>query len=132
MAVKSASGVDGSVTLPTGKVIKCDNWSLVVSQAQVPTTGFGDTFVTRVGGLKDGAISFGGTFKYDATTTSPGLTAMTSAPESFVFQVATACTYTFTATINSAGASSDVAGAARASYSGFTSGSIVEAWDETA
>lgn len=131
MAVKSASGVDGSVTLPTGKSIKTDNWSLVITQAQVGTTGFGDTFVTRVGGLKDGAFSFGGTFEYDAASKAPNLPGMTTAPEAFVFTVASACTYTFNGTINSAAASSDVGGAARAAYSGFTSGSIVEAWDVT-
>jgi hypothetical protein len=131
MAVKSASGVDGDVTLPSGKHIKVDNYSLVITQAQVPTTGFGDDFVTRVGGLKDGAFSYGGTFEYDAASTDPGLVDMTSAPESFVFTVAPACTYTFSGTINSAGASSDVAGAARAAYSGFTSDAVVEAWDVT-
>lgn len=128
MALTSASGVNGSVTLPTGKNIKCDTWSLVVSQAQVPTSGFGDTWATRVGGLKDGAFSFGGTFIYGAANTAPNLVGITTAPESIVFQVATNCTFTFSGVITSSGGSDDINGAPRASYSGFTSGSIVEAW----
>ncbi len=129
MAKVSATGLNGAVTLPSGKHVKFDTWSLSVSQALVPTTGFGDTYETNVGGLKRGAFSVTGTPEYGAANTDPGITAIASIPElALILQVATNCTYTFDAIFVTATASSDVAGAARNSYSGVTSGSVTSAW----
>jgi hypothetical protein len=133
MAITDATGVVGDVTLPTGYNVKADTWSLSISQALIPTTGFGDTYETNVGGLKRGAWSVTGTPQYDAANTNPGINDTVSAPQSgFVFQVAPNCTFTCSGIVVNGTASSDVAGAARVSYSGVTSSSVVDAWDEGA
>lgn len=131
MAITDATGVVGDVTLPAGYAVKADTWSLSISQALVPTTGFGDTYETNVGGLKRGAWSVTGTPQYNAANTNPGINDSTSDPQSgFVFQVATNCTFSCSGLLVTGTASSDVAGAARVTYSGVTSGSVTDAWDE--
>jgi hypothetical protein len=133
MAAKYITGVDGSVTLPSGFNLKSDSWSLTVSQALVNVTNYASGgYEENVGGLKRGSFSITGVLKYDDTTTTPGLTAIAKLGSAFTLLAVTGCTYAFTGIITSAPISSDVNAGLRAAYSGVTSGTITEVWDETA
>jgi hypothetical protein len=70
------------------------------------------------------------TLKYDAASHNPGATEINKNGGAMVLTVATGCTYSFTGIIISVGLSSDVGAGARVVYSGVTSGTITEAWDE--
>ena len=133
MAAKFITGVDGSVTLPSGKNLKCDTWSLVVGQALVNVTNYVTSagYEENVGGLKRGAFNITGVVQYDATDTTPNITGIAKLGETFVLLAITGCTYTFTGLITSAPIGSDVNAGVRAGYSGVTSGQIVEVWDQT-
>ncbi len=132
MATTPATGVDGSVTF-AGHIAAYNSWTLTVSQALVDVTAFGDLYAAHVGGLKFGSWTIGGTLKYDASTHSPNVEILEkTGVTGIVLQVATGCTYTFTGIPVSCSVSSDVGGGARVTWSGVTSGTITEAWDESA
>lgn len=132
MAAKFITGVDGSVTLPTGKGLLADSWSLVVGQALVNVTNYGSGgYEENVGGLKRGSWSITGVVKYDDTSTTPGVTAIAKLGEAFTFLAVTGCTWAFTGIITSAPLSSDVSAGFRGAYSGVTSGAITEVYDQT-
>lgn len=131
MPVTPATGVDGSVTF-TGHAAAFNSWTLTISQALVDVTAYGDTYASHVGGLKFGSWTIGGTLKYDGASSSPDAENLSKTGiANTVLQVATNCTYTFTAIPVSCSISSDVGGGARVTWSGVTSGAITEAWDES-
>ncbi len=131
MATTPATGVDGSVTFGT-HYAAYNSWTLTVSQALVDVTAFGDTYAAHVGGLKFGSWTIGGTLKYNDASASPNAEVLEkTGVANMVLQVATNCTYTFTGIPVSCSISSDVGGGARVTWSGVTSGTIAEAWDET-
>ncbi len=126
------SGIDGSLTMPTGYNACFDSWSLVIGQRMNNVTCFGATFEDNLGGLKFGRWTATGTPTKDAATTIPISTnTLTSAAANCVFTVATNCTMTIGVIVAEFAASSDVNGAARVAYSGPTAGAIAIVWDET-
>ncbi len=136
MAVgQKISGIDGSLTMPTGYNACFDSWSLVLGQRQNNVSCFGDVFESNVGGLKFGRWTATGTPTFNNTSTAPISSTtpwITQTPANCVFTVATGCTFTIGVIVAEFAASSDVNGAARVAYSGPTSGAVAVVWDETA
>jgi predicted secreted protein len=131
MASTPATGTDGSVTFITNHDAKFASWTLNISQALVDVTGYDSSgYFQAVGGLKSGSWTVAATLKYDAASHNPGATEINKNGGAMVLTVATGCTYSFTGIIISVGLSSDVGAGARVVYSGVTSGTITEAWDE--
>lgn len=133
MATTVAVGVDANITFITGHNACFDTFSFMVGQRLISTTCFGDTYEGVRGGLKYGSWSAEGKPKFDASSTAPGLggTTITKGGGTITLTIASGCTYAFTGIIERGGISADVNGGQRLSYSGVTSGSITETWDET-
>lgn len=130
MATTPATGVDGNVSFISGHNASFNSWTLTVSQALVDVTAYGDVYAAHVGGLKFGSWTVGATLKYDAASHSPNAEVLEKTGGSMTLQVATNCTYAFTGIPVSCSLSSDVGGGARVTWSGVTSGTITESWDE--
>src|SRR4051812_36467520 len=111
MALQIATGTDGSFTSPTGHNGKFDTWSLNVRQVVNDITGFDSSgYEENIGGLKGADFTATAHFKFDTTTTTPGLP--TKAGGTATFQVATGCTLAATVIVSAMPMSSNVRGAA--------------------
>jgi hypothetical protein len=130
-----ASGITGSITLPTGFNIKSNSWSLTIGQVVNNITGFSDGgYRTMQGALIFGDWSSTGHMEYNAADKAPFETTgkpLSQESASTVFTVATGCTITAGAVIAAVPMGVDVNGDATIGYSGPLSGAIVVAWDET-
>ena len=127
------SGVDGSLTMPSGYNACFDSWSLVLGQRMNTVTCFGDTYESNLGGLKFGRWTATGTPTHNAASTAPFTSSGPSAASaSATFQVGTGSTIAIGVVVAEIAVSSDVNGAARIAYSGPTSGAATVTWDETA
>lgn len=126
------SGIDGSLTMPSGYNACFDSWSLVIGQRMNNVTCFGSTFEDNLGGLKFGRWTATGTPTKDVANTAPiSNTTPSAAAANCIFTVAANCTFTIGVIVAEFAASSDVNGAARVAYSGPTAGAISVVWDET-
>src|SRR4051812_19376823 len=130
MAQKTAVGVNGVISFITGHVLRFDRYSLAVRQALLPTTAFGDLFEVNTAGLKSGRFSASGHFVYDFATTAPGVASMSQTGGTVTFTIAPGCTEAVTCIIGEIAIENEVAGDARGTYSGVTSGAVTETWDE--
>jgi hypothetical protein len=128
----TAVGIDGSVTFVTGHNAKFDRFDLTIGQRLINTTGYGETYEVNSGGLKFGRFTASGHVKFNVATSALGMDDLTGTGGSAVFQLASTCTETVTVIIETINVTSDVNGEERVTFSGPTSGAVVEAWDETA
>lgn len=103
MASTLAHGSDGSVTLPTDFEAQINTWSATLTRATSVVTGFGDTGARRrASAVLDITGSAGGITKFGAASHDPTGIVTTSTSASVILTVATGCTFTFEAIINSA------------------------------
>tara|TARA_R100001510_G_C7546828_1_gene132139 strand:- start:32 stop:436 length:405 start_codon:yes stop_codon:yes gene_type:complete len=102
MASTLAHGSDGSVTLPADFEAQINTWSATLTRATSVVTGFGDTGARRrASSVLDMTGSAGGITKYGASTHNPTGINTTSSSAQIVLTVATGCTFTLDAIVNS-------------------------------
>lgn len=134
MAVTSIQGYDGGVTMPTAThdgVIR--RWNANFSKATANVTGFTDTLTRNRMGILSISGSASGNPKYDAASTSPGVSDIVAGGSALTLTVGTGCSYAFTAGFNSINIGSDKEGDASLEF-GFVNGdstTLTETWDET-
>ena len=126
-----ATGINASITLPTGHYACWDRFSLTKGQRITNVTCFVDTNEVNQGGLGYGSWSAEGTTKYNDTNTSPGFDSISNTPGSATFTFASSCSVTTDVLVSEITGSADINADNRISARGVTSGSPTETWDET-
>ena len=103
MASTLAHGSDGTVAIGANYEAQLNTWSATLTRATSVVTGFGDTgHRRRASKVIDITGSAGGFSKYgDASHDPTGINAELGAAAGIVLTVATGCTFTFDAVINS-------------------------------
>ena len=133
-------GSEGAANLTADHDCQFNTWSATASHAVHDVTGFGDTGRRRLLGIADLTGSAGGVTIADATGANPGLNSgasvngSTGASMVLSFRTtSTACTWTFTAVIDSIAASVTAGGDNTVTFNFQLSGGqiVTEAWDES-
>ena len=103
MASTLAHGSDGTVVIGTNYEAQLNTWSATLTRATSVVTGFGDTgHRRRASKVIDITGSAGGFSKYgDASHDPTGINVELGVAAGIVLTVATGCTFTFDAVINS-------------------------------
>ena len=102
MASTLAHGSDGSVTFPADFEAQINTWSATLTRATSVVTGFGDTGARRrASAVLDMTGSAGGITKYGDSSHDPTGITTDSDSAQIVLTVATGCTFTLNAIINS-------------------------------
>jgi len=103
MASTLAHGSDGTVAIGANYEAQLNTWSATLTRATSVVTGFGDTgHRRRASAVLDLTGSAGGFSKYGDSSHDPtGIAAGSATATGMVLTVATGCTFTFDAVINS-------------------------------
>lgn len=108
MATTRIVGIDGNWTAVTGHAGVINQWAATGSQFIYNTPGFGDSFMSRRGGLKDLVGSAGGWMISGTNPADPGITGMSNTGTSMVLTANTGCTITLTGVMASVALLSDL------------------------
>lgn len=103
MATTLAHGSDGTVAIGANYEAQLNTWSATLTRATSVVTGFGNTGQRRrASAVLDITGSAGGFSKYGAASHDPtGIVANVGVAAGIVLTVATGCTFTFDAVVNS-------------------------------
>lgn len=103
MASTLAHGSDGTIAVGTDFEAQLNTWSATLTRATSVVTGFADTgHRRRLSAVLDITGSAGGFSKYGAATHNPtGIATNVTGVGGLVLTVATGCTFTFDAVVNS-------------------------------
>lgn len=125
MATIQGSGGNASIN---GYVAKFDNWSGNIVNADVDTTGFGDTWTTCAPVQRSLNGSVSGTLEYGAAGTAPFATSAAAATAAMVLTADTGKTFTFNGVLSRISLDRPHAGKAGITFDFQSSGTITEAW----
>lgn len=134
MAIKVATGINASITLPTGTLVKTDSMAYTNDRRLINTTGFVDgEWDTFQGDGRSALLAFSGHPQYDATSTDPDIVLDNDDAEEYTITVATGCTIVADFVKFRASFTADKkSGQTRISVLAQQSGAATQTWDETA
>ncbi len=134
MAVKRIVGNEGSATIDTHN-IAINSWSMNISRVVNDVTAYADTSSQFRGGIPTYTGSVAGFMEYDASSTSPSLSATdfeTGDTVTITLTPATGCSYSGPAVISGVSLASSKTGDTTISFDFSFDGAPTETWDETA
>ena len=124
-------GTDASVTMPSGMGGRFASASRNITQGIARAAGFGDSWVTKKGTVKESSGTVAGFLTKGTTSDVVGIANMTRTGASLTLTFLTGCTLAGSAIFSGIGVATDFTGNSTSSYSYEIDGAVSETWVTT-